>query len=105
VPGLAAVQLGSVSWLDPSELTPIAARHHATQAQAALAWLLGLSPAVIAIPGARRPESARSAARAAALELGTDEQATLTVAFGGARATPLARASADLRKPLLTGRS
>ena len=67
------------------ELTQIAARHHATPAQAALAWLLGLSPAVVAIPGARRPESARSAARAAALELGTDEQATLTVAFGAAR--------------------
>jgi len=66
------------------ELTQIAARHDATPAEAALAWLLGLSPAVVAIPGARRPESARSAARAAALELGTDEQATLTVAFGGA---------------------
>jgi aryl-alcohol dehydrogenase-like predicted oxidoreductase len=66
------------------ELTPIAARHHATPAQTALAWLLGLSPAVIAIPGARRPESARSAARAAALELDSQEQATLTAAFGGA---------------------
>jgi aryl-alcohol dehydrogenase-like predicted oxidoreductase len=65
------------------ELTQIAARHHATPAEAALAWLLGLSPAVVAIPGARRPETARSAARAAALELGTDDQATLTVAFGG----------------------
>ena len=67
------------------ELTQIAARHDATPAEAALAWLLGLSPAVVAIPGARRPESARSAARAAALELGADDQATLTVAFGGAQ--------------------
>jgi aryl-alcohol dehydrogenase-like predicted oxidoreductase/adenylate kinase family enzyme len=66
------------------ELTRIAARHSATAAEAALAWLLGLSPAVVAIPGARRPESARSAARAAALELGSDDQAALTVAFGGA---------------------
>jgi aryl-alcohol dehydrogenase-like predicted oxidoreductase/predicted kinase len=66
------------------ELTQIAARHNATPAQAVLAWLLGLSPAVVAIPGARRPESARAAARAAALELGADELATLTVAFGGA---------------------
>jgi aryl-alcohol dehydrogenase-like predicted oxidoreductase/predicted kinase len=65
-------------------LTQIAARHSATPAEAALAWLLGLSPAVVAIPGARRPESARSAARAAALDLGAEDQATLTAAFGGA---------------------
>jgi aryl-alcohol dehydrogenase-like predicted oxidoreductase/predicted kinase len=66
------------------ELRQIAARHDATPAEVALAWLLGLSPAVVAIPGARRPETAKSAARATALELGTDDQATLTVAFGGA---------------------
>ena len=87
------------------ELTQIAARHNATSAEAALAWLLGLSPAVVAIPGARRPETARSAARAAALELGTDDQATLAVAFGGARATPVARAQAHLRKRPLRGTS
>ena len=40
-----------------------------TPAEVALAWLLDLSPTVIAIPGARRPETARSAARAATLEL------------------------------------
>jgi aryl-alcohol dehydrogenase-like predicted oxidoreductase/predicted kinase len=68
------------------ELRQIAARHDATPAEAALAWLLALSPAVVAIPGARRPQTARSAARAAALKLGTDDQATLTAAFGGAAA-------------------
>jgi aryl-alcohol dehydrogenase-like predicted oxidoreductase/predicted kinase len=67
------------------ELAEIAARHNATPAEAALAWVLGLSPVVVAIPGARRPESARSAARAATLELGIDDRATLTVAFGGAQ--------------------
>ena len=36
----------------------------AAPAEAALAWLLGLSAAVVAIPGARRPETARSAADA-----------------------------------------
>ena len=46
-------------------------------AEAALAWLLELSPAVVAIPGARRPETARSAARAATLELSDDERAVL----------------------------
>jgi aryl-alcohol dehydrogenase-like predicted oxidoreductase/predicted kinase len=67
------------------DLTQVAARHNATAAEAALAWLLRLSPAVVAIPGARRPESARSAARAATLELGHDDRAVLTAAFGGAR--------------------
>jgi aryl-alcohol dehydrogenase-like predicted oxidoreductase/predicted kinase len=67
------------------ELTEIAARRAATAAEVALSWLLGLSPHVVAIPGARRPDSARSAARAAALELDNEERATLTLAFGGAR--------------------
>jgi aryl-alcohol dehydrogenase-like predicted oxidoreductase/adenylate kinase family enzyme len=65
------------------ELTQVAARHNVTPAEAALSWLLGLSPAVVAIPGARRPESARSAARAAGLELGSEERASLTVALSG----------------------
>ena len=57
----------------------------ATPAEVALAWLLELSPAVVAIPGARRPETARSAARAATLELDADDRAALDRAFGGAR--------------------
>ena len=67
------------------ELTRIAAERDATAAEIALAWLLGLSPAVVAIPGARRPETVRSAARAAALALSDDDQATLTATFGGAK--------------------
>jgi aryl-alcohol dehydrogenase-like predicted oxidoreductase/predicted kinase len=67
------------------ELARIAAAHEVSAAQTALAWLLGLSPRVVAIPGARSPESARSAARAAALELGDDDRAALTTAVGGAR--------------------
>jgi len=47
-------------------LAEVAERHGVTAAEVALAWLLGLSPGVVAIPGARRPESARSAAAAAA---------------------------------------
>jgi aryl-alcohol dehydrogenase-like predicted oxidoreductase len=49
-------------------------------AEAALAWLLELSPVVVAIAGARRPETARSAARAATLRLTDRERATLGVA-------------------------
>ncbi len=48
-------------------------------AEAALAWLLELSPAVVAIPGARRPETARSAARAAKLRLNADDRTALGV--------------------------
>ncbi len=51
------------------ELAAVAAEHDATPAEVALAWLLDLSPLVVPIPGARRPEAARSAARAATLEL------------------------------------
>ena len=52
-----------------------ASRCTARLAEVALAWLLELSPAVVAIPGARRPETARSAARAATLELTDRERA------------------------------
>jgi aryl-alcohol dehydrogenase-like predicted oxidoreductase len=76
------------------ELAEIAAGHkNTTAAEVALAWLLSLSPHVVAIPGARRPDSARSAARAASLELGDDERAALTAAFGGIR-RPAPRSSA-----------
>ena len=44
------------------ELDEVAHACGATPAEVALAWLLGLSPGVVAIPGARRPETARSAA-------------------------------------------
>ena len=44
----------------------------ATPAEVALAWLLGLDPNVVPIPGARRPETARSAARAATLAINPD---------------------------------
>jgi aryl-alcohol dehydrogenase-like predicted oxidoreductase len=46
-----------------------ARRIESDQAELALARLLALSPAIVPIPGARRPATARSAARAAAIEL------------------------------------
>ena len=67
------------------ELADIAETRGATPEEVALAWLLGLSPAVVAIPGARRAETARSAARAAKLELTAGERALLTDAFGAPR--------------------
>jgi aryl-alcohol dehydrogenase-like predicted oxidoreductase len=66
-------------------LADVAAGRGATPAEVALAWLLALSPVVLAIPGARRPETARSAARAATLELDDDDRTAVTRAFGVAR--------------------
>ena len=66
-------------------LLDVAAAHDVPPAEVALAWLLGLSPAVVAIPGARRPETARSAASAAALELEDRERTALARAFGTLR--------------------
>jgi aryl-alcohol dehydrogenase-like predicted oxidoreductase/predicted kinase len=66
-------------------LTDVARARGATPAEVALAWLLELSPAVVAIPGARRPETARSAARAATLSLGTEDRDALAGAFGEPR--------------------
>jgi aryl-alcohol dehydrogenase-like predicted oxidoreductase len=66
-------------------LREVADARGATPAEVALAWLLELSPAVVAIPGARRPETARSAAFAATLGLDRRERSALAVAFGGPR--------------------
>ena len=48
--------------------------------QITLAWMLALSPVVIPIPGASRPETARDSAAAADLELTADEVARLSAA-------------------------
>jgi aryl-alcohol dehydrogenase-like predicted oxidoreductase/predicted kinase len=72
-------------------LVEVAAAHDTTPAEVALAWLLGLSPNVCAIPGARRPETARSAARAARLELADGERKALDNTFSRRGAAPAAR--------------
>ena len=56
------------------ELASVAAAHDATAAEVALAWLLGLGPHLVAIPGSRAPEAARSSARAARLHLDRAER-------------------------------
>jgi aryl-alcohol dehydrogenase-like predicted oxidoreductase len=47
--------------------------HGVSPQQVALAWLLSLSPVMIPIPGASRPESISDSARAAGLELSHEE--------------------------------
>jgi aryl-alcohol dehydrogenase-like predicted oxidoreductase len=54
------------------ELVAVAESTGATVAEVALAWLLGLSPVVVPIPGARRPDAIRSAARAGTLSAGSE---------------------------------
>jgi aryl-alcohol dehydrogenase-like predicted oxidoreductase/predicted kinase len=58
-------------------LVEIARAHDATPHEIALAWLLHLSPVIVPIPGATRPETARSAARAAMIALDEDERAQI----------------------------
>lgn len=64
-------------------LADIAEAKEATPPEIALAWLLDLSPVVVPIPGARRPETARSCARAAAISLSAGHRAALHRAFDG----------------------
>jgi aryl-alcohol dehydrogenase-like predicted oxidoreductase/predicted kinase len=66
-------------------LRAVADVHGVSPAEVALAWLLQLSPSVVAIPGARRPETARSAAHAASLELDDGERTALARALGELR--------------------
>jgi aryl-alcohol dehydrogenase-like predicted oxidoreductase len=73
------------------EVSAVAQGRGATAAELALAWLLHLSPAVVAIPGARSPETARSAARAASFTLSDGDRAALDRAFGTARPAPRRR--------------
>jgi aryl-alcohol dehydrogenase-like predicted oxidoreductase len=54
--------------------------HGVSPQQVALAWLLSLSPVVIPIPGASRPESILDSVRAADLELTDDELAAIGAA-------------------------
>jgi aryl-alcohol dehydrogenase-like predicted oxidoreductase/predicted kinase len=66
-------------------LAEVADAQAVAPAEVALAWLLELSPAVVAIPGARHPETARSAAFAANLDLDDSSRTVLARAFGGPR--------------------
>ena len=59
-----------------------AAAHGVSPQQVVLAWLLGLSPTVVPIPGSSRPETIQDSARAAELELSADERQAISAAVG-----------------------
>ncbi|MCW2947183.1 MAG: aldo/keto reductase [Actinoallomurus sp.] len=61
--------------IDPARLEKVAARHQATISQVALAWLLGTSPVMLAIPGTGSLDHLEENVAAAGLELtGADVQ-------------------------------
>lgn len=59
-------------------LSAIAKKHGATAPEVAIAWCAQLSPASFPIPGASKPESAISSARAAAITLDTADMRALS---------------------------
>ncbi len=72
-------------------LADIAETRGVTAAELALAWLLDLASNVVPIPGARRPETARSASRAASIRLDEAERERLRSALGRPRAARTTR--------------
>ena len=74
----------------------VSARLGTTPVEIALAWLATLSPALLPLPGATRPETARSIARAHQLQLSDEDRERLDARF---QAAPLVRRAADARDP------
>lgn len=74
----------------------------ATPHELVLAWLMGLSPAVVPIPGASRAASIRSSARAATLELDDTMRQRIQAAFAElpGRPTLLSRIAEKLKQVL-----
>jgi pyridoxine 4-dehydrogenase len=60
-----------------SALAGVAARHGATEAQVALAWLLDRSPVVLPIPGTGSLQHLRENTNAALIELSDEDRSTL----------------------------
>jgi aryl-alcohol dehydrogenase-like predicted oxidoreductase len=66
-------------------LTQVAAATGTTPGEVALAWLLEVAPNVVPIPGARRPDAARSAASAGRMRLNQADSTVLADAFSRLR--------------------
>jgi aryl-alcohol dehydrogenase-like predicted oxidoreductase len=78
------------------ELTDVARARGTIAEEVALAWVVALSPVVVAIPGARRPETARSAARAATLRLEPGERERIAAGFGWPQPGPSDRSPSHI---------
>lgn len=66
---------------ESAELRAIGERHAATPEELVLAWILGVSPSLVPIPGARREESIKSSVRAESLRLDARTLRLLEEAF------------------------
>ena len=64
-------------------LSRVAAKYDATNPEVVLAWLMSFGDDVVPIPGATRPETASSLARALRLQLDDDDRRTLDDRFSG----------------------
>jgi aryl-alcohol dehydrogenase-like predicted oxidoreductase/predicted kinase len=84
-------------------LAGLAAARDVTSAQIALAWLLALAPVVVPIPGARRPEAARTAAEASALQLSAEEREAVNRRVGIRRPAAATGPRADGEVVLIMG--
>ncbi|MFD4629055.1 aldo/keto reductase [Streptomyces sp. NPDC058284] len=69
---------GGVGAPDLQVLRRVADRHGVTPAQISLAWLLGISPAMLVIPGTSAPDHLEENVAAAGLRLGAADLAELT---------------------------
>jgi aryl-alcohol dehydrogenase-like predicted oxidoreductase len=58
-------------------ITPLAEKHHATDAQISLAWMLCKKPWIVPIPGSRKLERLRQNLAAADIRLSADEVAEI----------------------------
>ena len=74
-------------------LRALAERRGATPAEVVLAWLRGLDPIVVPLPGPTRPEHAASLARVASLRLASADMDELDERFPAARLLRAPRAS------------
>ncbi|MGV9193833.1 aldo/keto reductase [Microbacterium sp. MC2] len=72
----------------------VADRHGVSVQRVALAWLLSLSPRMIPLPGASRPESIRDSVRASRLQLDEEDHGLLAADIPGADGV-----GASLRSP------
>lgn len=70
--------LGNGALAKPGRLTDIAAKHGATPAQIALAWLLKRSPVMLPIPGTKSAAHLEENVAAAAIKLDADDMAVLS---------------------------
>jgi aryl-alcohol dehydrogenase-like predicted oxidoreductase len=69
---------GGITPIDAARVEKVAARHGATNAQVALAWLLATSPVMLAIPGTGSPAHLEENIAAAGLQLTEEDLTDLT---------------------------